>query len=204
MNLQLKDKVALVTGAGQGIGRAGVTRFLEEEAIVYAADINRELTEEFPTEVDGHNRLGKALLELGRYAEARDAYAVSLRLDPMNTIAQKNHARLAKLNRERLRKAAPHLWERLQQGDEELAREVAQGVLVSHLTFVVEVLDFLEIHHDGAGFFDKEGAAAEKLTAGWQKRVLDEFRERYPESLILLYINHLDWELAKPVKPFGV
>jgi tetratricopeptide (TPR) repeat protein len=65
-----------------------------------AADINRELTEEFPTEVDGHNRLGKALLELGRYAEARDAYAVSLRLDPMNTIAQKNHARLAKLAEE--------------------------------------------------------------------------------------------------------
>lgn len=116
----------------------------------------------------------------------------------------KLHARLGKLNRERVRKAAPHLWERLQQGDEELARELAQGVLVSNITFVVEVLDFLGIPHDGGGFFDKEGPVAEKLTAGWQQRVFEEFRARYPESLILLYVNHLDWELAKPGAPFVV
>jgi hypothetical protein len=117
----------------------------------------------------------------------------------------KVHTRVGKLNREHLRKATPHLWERLQQGDEELARELAQGVLVSNLDFVVEVLDFLEIPHDGAGFFDKEGtAAAEKLTEGWQKRVFDEFHPRYPESLVLLYVNHLDWELAKPSTPFVV
>ncbi|HEY7060313.1 MAG TPA: tetratricopeptide repeat protein [Chloroflexota bacterium] len=65
-----------------------------------AVELNRELIEEYPGEVDGHNRLGKALLELGRYAEARDAYAESLRVDPMNTIAQKNHARLTKLAEE--------------------------------------------------------------------------------------------------------
>jgi hypothetical protein len=116
----------------------------------------------------------------------------------------KVHARLGKLNRERLHKASPRLWERLQEGDEDLAREIAQGVLVSNLAFVVAVLDLLEIPHDGNGFFDKEGAAAEKLTEGWQKRVYEEFRARYPESLILLYINHLDWELAKPDAPFVV
>ena len=92
----------------------------------------------------------------------------------------KAHARLNKLNREHLRKAAPRLWERLQEGDEDLAREIAQGVLVSNLAFVVEVLDFLEIPHDGNGFFDKDGAAAEKLTEGWQKRVL----RRVPRSAI--------------------
>jgi len=116
----------------------------------------------------------------------------------------KVHARLGKLNRERLRKASPHLWERLQQGDEELARELAQGVLVSNIAFVVEVLDFLGIPHDGGGFFDKEGSAAEKLTEGWQQRVFEGFRARYPESLVLLYINHLGWELAKPGAPFVV
>ncbi len=116
----------------------------------------------------------------------------------------KVHARLGKLNRERLRKAAPRLWERLQEGDEDLARELSQGVLVSNLAFVVEVLDLLEIPHDGNGFFDKEGQAAEKLTEGWQQRVYDTFRERYPKPLILLYINHLDWELAKPSAPFVV
>ncbi len=65
-----------------------------------AAELNRELIGEFPNEVDAHNRLGKALMELGRYAEARDAYGEALRVDPMNTIAQKNHARLAKLTEE--------------------------------------------------------------------------------------------------------
>ena len=117
----------------------------------------------------------------------------------------KVHARLNKLNRERLRKASPRLWERLQEGDEDLAREIAQGVLVSNLAFVVEVLDFLEIPHDGDGFFDKDGAAAEKLTEGWQKRVFEEFRAALSRKpLILLYINHLDWELAKPDAPFVV
>ena len=116
----------------------------------------------------------------------------------------KVHARLQKLNRERLRKAAPQLWARIEEGDEPLAREVAQSVLVSNLGFVIEVLDFLEIPHDGGGFFDKDGPASEKLTDGWQQRVFDEFRERYAHSLILLYINHLDWELAEPETPFVV
>jgi hypothetical protein len=62
-----------------------------------AVDLNRELIEEFPSDVDGHNRLGKALMELGRYGEARDAYGAALRVDSMNGIAQKNFARLSKL-----------------------------------------------------------------------------------------------------------
>ena len=116
----------------------------------------------------------------------------------------KLRARLNKLNRERLRKATPQLWQRLQESDEDLASELAQGILLSNIGFVVEVLDFLEIPHDGGGFFDKEGPAAEKLTAGWRKRVWDEFQPRYSEALILLYINHLDWELAEPNAPFVV
>ncbi len=114
----------------------------------------------------------------------------------------KVRARLLKLNRDKLRKAAPKLWERLVEGDEDLARELAQGVLVSNLDFVIEALDHLGIEHDGNGFFDKEAQADDKLSEGWREKLLAAFRERYPEHLILLYINHLDWELGKPETVF--
>jgi tetratricopeptide (TPR) repeat protein len=71
-----------------------------------AAELNREIVADFPRDVDAHNRLGKALLELGRYQEARDCYAESVRIDPMNTIAQKNLARLNKLVEEEAAGAA--------------------------------------------------------------------------------------------------
>src|SRR2546421_5943950 len=62
-----------------------------------AAQVNREILELFPNEVDAYNRLGKALTELGRYAEARDAYSQAVKLDPLNGIASKNLQRLGKL-----------------------------------------------------------------------------------------------------------
>src|SRR5919202_3069146 len=62
-----------------------------------AATLNREMLELFPNDVDTYNRLGKALLELGRYAEALDAYQQAPRLDPTSTIAQRNIQRLEKL-----------------------------------------------------------------------------------------------------------
>jgi tetratricopeptide (TPR) repeat protein len=62
-----------------------------------AAQINREILDLFPNEVDAYNRLGKALTELGRYGEARDAYAHAVKLDPLNGIASKNLQRLGKL-----------------------------------------------------------------------------------------------------------
>jgi tetratricopeptide (TPR) repeat protein len=71
-----------------------------------AAELNREIIQDFPRDVDGHNRLGKALMELGRYREARDCYAESVSIDSMNTIAQKNLARLNKLVEEEAAGAA--------------------------------------------------------------------------------------------------
>jgi hypothetical protein len=62
-----------------------------------AAQVNREILDLFPNEVDAYNRLGKALTELGRYGEARDAYAHAVKLDPLNGIASKNLQRLSKL-----------------------------------------------------------------------------------------------------------
>ena len=62
-----------------------------------AAQLNREILDMFPNEVDAYNRLGKALTELGRYGEAREAYAQAVKIDPLNGIATKNLQRLAKL-----------------------------------------------------------------------------------------------------------
>ena len=114
----------------------------------------------------------------------------------------KIHARLNKVNRETLRKVTPRLWERLQGGDEDLARELAHAILICRLPMVVEVLDFLDIAHDGSGFFDKDRSLDERLQAGWQQRVFDEFREKYPRPLLLFYINHLDREVGEPAEPF--
>ena len=85
---------------------------------------------------------------------------------------------LAKLNAETLRKAAPRLWARIAERDEEFATDVAQTVLVSHLDLLKAVLDFLEIQHE-EGFFAKDADPAQRLTEGWQQRVYDRFRNEY-------------------------
>jgi Tetratricopeptide repeat len=69
-----------------------------------AAQLNREIVEFFPNDVDAFNRLGKALAELGRYGNARDAYEKALGIDPLNSIARKNLTRLATLGE---KEAAP-------------------------------------------------------------------------------------------------
>ncbi len=75
---QSKNAIAL---AMQGLWREAVTA-------------NRDIIEAFPTDVDAYNRLGKAHVELGEYAQAREAYTRALELDAYNIIAQKNLHRL--------------------------------------------------------------------------------------------------------------
>ena len=62
-----------------------------------AAELNRQILETFPEDVDTLNRLGKAHMELGGYAEALEQYTRAAKLDASNAIAQKNMARLTKL-----------------------------------------------------------------------------------------------------------
>ena len=62
-----------------------------------AADVNKNIIENFPHDIDAYNRLGKALMELGKYAEAKEAYDKALQLDQYNTIAKKNLQRLSHL-----------------------------------------------------------------------------------------------------------
>ena len=62
-----------------------------------AVDTNRQLLELGP-DIDGYNRLGKALAELGRHGEALEAYEHALERDGTNRIAQRNVERLRLLS----------------------------------------------------------------------------------------------------------
>lgn len=62
-----------------------------------AATLNRTIVQAAPTDVDAWNRLGKALLELGRFREAFESYGRTVELDPVNQIARKNLDRLEAL-----------------------------------------------------------------------------------------------------------
>src|SRR5947207_15197414 len=87
--------------AEQAIGFAMKNRWSD------AADVNRRILELFPDDVDTHNRLGKALMELGQYPEARASYEEALRRDPTNTTPQKHLQRLEKLIQEGQAAAPP-------------------------------------------------------------------------------------------------
>lgn len=116
--------------------------------------------------------------------------------------AVKVRSRLHRLNRQKLRAAAPKLWERVTDGDADLARDLTQAVLVSNIPVVVDVLERLGIEHDGNGFFAKDGDYSEQLADGWAGRVYAECRQSHDEDLLLLYVNHLGWETDSLDEPF--
>lgn len=78
-----------------------IRRKLQEKAVELAAmnrweealETNQQILG-LGEDVDTFNRLGKALMELGRYSDAHDAYQQALRITPTNSIARKNVARL--------------------------------------------------------------------------------------------------------------
>ena len=62
-----------------------------------AAAVNRSLIDDFPGDLESYNRMGRALTELGRIDEAREAFRRVLEVSPHNTIARKNLDRLDQL-----------------------------------------------------------------------------------------------------------
>ena len=64
-----------------------------------AVTVNKLIVENFPKDVEAYNRMGRAYMELGEYASARDAYQQSLGIDQFNTIAKRNLDRLANLGK---------------------------------------------------------------------------------------------------------
>jgi Tetratricopeptide repeat len=59
-----------------------------------AVKLNRFIIESFGADEEAHNRLGKALSELGKLKEAKASYEAAMKINPMNSIAKKNAARI--------------------------------------------------------------------------------------------------------------
>jgi hypothetical protein len=108
---------------------------------------------------------------------------------------------LHKLNSETLRKAAPRLWERLRQHDEDLAAELAQAVLIGHLEMIIAVLDLLGVPHQD-GFFAKDADVSSYLTDGWQQRAYEALKDKYPANVLEFYLNHLGIETGRAAEIF--
>ena len=62
-----------------------------------AVEVNQSILDSFSDDLEAYNRLGKALSELGRNGEAKNAFEHALSLSSHNSIATKNLDRLAKL-----------------------------------------------------------------------------------------------------------
>jgi hypothetical protein len=62
-----------------------------------AIELNKTIIEDSPRDVDSYNRMGRAYMELGDYANARIAYGHAVELDRYNAIANRNLRRLADL-----------------------------------------------------------------------------------------------------------
>jgi len=107
---------------------------LSEEAIALAmqsrwqeaAAANRNMIEKFPTNVEAHNRLGRALTELGEFAQAKEAYMKAFQLAPDNVIAKKNLSRLATLSETK----APPVSEHRRIALELFLTEIGEGGIV--------------------------------------------------------------------------
>ena len=59
-----------------------------------AVKLNKFIIENFGADEETQNRLGKSLSELGKLKEAKASYEVALKINPMNSIAKKNAARI--------------------------------------------------------------------------------------------------------------
>jgi len=143
-------------------------------------------------------------LGLGEPAVAELLRSISLGKLKTYQLFDRLKARLhvTKLNSEALRKLGPRVWERLEGRDDEFATELAQAILVSHMDMIRQVLDFTGIPHQ-EGFFEKDLDGSKYLTEGWQQRALEHFKGKYPDALLLFYINHLGWEVGKQQDIFG-
>lgn len=111
----------------------------------------------------------------------------------------KTRLHLSKLNTESLRATAGRTWARIQEGDEDLAFDLSQAMLVCHLKMIIDILNFLQVPHED-GFFPKDLDPKQYLTGDWQQRTWDQFKDAHPQPILLFYLNHLAIEM-EPTTP---
>ena len=150
---------------------------------------NRDIIEKFPSDGEAHNRLGRALTELGQFDAAREAYLKSLQLTPGNAIAEKNLARLtglsesmATLNRSRHKTPASKTQARGVALDLFITEVGRAGVVDLHSVAPVKVLAKM-------GFGDQVHLKAEKqhlIVTGEDSEYLGEVEPRQGLRLIKL------------------
>ena len=107
-----------------------------------ATEVNRAILELFEHDVPAMNRLGKSLMEMGDYTEAKEVFDRVVRIAPYNNIARKNSARLDRLvatpvAAKQVRKggAAPQLFlEESGKSGTTLLRKPAQGQVTARIT----------------------------------------------------------------------
>ena len=108
---------------------------------------------------------------------------------------------LSKLNSEAIKKAAPRIWARIGEKEEDFATDVAQTILVSHLDMIIAILDHLGIPHE-QGFFTKDEGIGEYLKDGWRESIWEKFKDSFPRVALIFYINHLSVEVLKSEELF--
>jgi hypothetical protein len=92
-----------MTFPAQAEDKTRIKRLRTEQAVQLAMQsrwdeaiaANRQIISLFPEDTAAYNRLAKALSEIGKIKEAREAYQKTLELEPTNAIARKNLDRLA-------------------------------------------------------------------------------------------------------------
>ena len=126
-------------------GQARLRRLRTKQAITLAMQgrwreavaINRDIVEDFPSDIDAYNRLGRAYMEMGEYSSAKEAYSRALKLDHYNAIAKKNLRRLSLLGERPITSVGDSETAKPQHFIEETGKA---GVVNLHRLALVEIL----------------------------------------------------------------